>query len=155
MKNTSLFVSFWAMPKRKPSVEPPEAHWVKRHACSRGYRGHGVVPPNRQLSLILERNIIDVATSENLRRQIFLVVTFIILCDHRKCEKEHNFDVWKAPPSQFKRQNYCPFSASPSAQHNKRNDMENLPTQNFLISQRLLCCAQKTNDNWRLGLSAL
>lgn len=26
MKNTSLFASFWAMPKGRPSVEPPEAH---------------------------------------------------------------------------------------------------------------------------------
>lgn len=26
MKNTSLFVSFWAMPKRKPSVEPSETN---------------------------------------------------------------------------------------------------------------------------------
>ena len=25
MKNTSLFASFWAMPKGRPSVEPPEA----------------------------------------------------------------------------------------------------------------------------------
>nr|DAG79495.1 MAG TPA: hypothetical protein [Microviridae sp.] len=24
MKNTSLFASFWAMPKGRPSVEPPE-----------------------------------------------------------------------------------------------------------------------------------
>nr|DAI82516.1 MAG TPA: hypothetical protein [Microviridae sp.] len=24
MKNTSLFVSFWAMPKRKPSADPAE-----------------------------------------------------------------------------------------------------------------------------------
>lgn len=24
MKNTSLFVSFWAMPERKPSADPPE-----------------------------------------------------------------------------------------------------------------------------------
>lgn len=50
MKNTSLFVSFWAMPKRKPSVESAKRNWVKRHACFRGYRGHGVMPPNRQFS---------------------------------------------------------------------------------------------------------
>lgn len=99
-----------------------------------------------------------VEKSGKLTRLCFLLASPALLAwvfDQRKCEKEHNFDVWKAPPSQFKRQNYCPFSASPSAQHNKRHDMENLPTQNFLMSQRLLCCAQRTNNNWRLGLSAL
>lgn len=54
MKNTSLFCfSFGQCQKRKPSADPTECRWVKRHACSRGSRGHGVVPPNRQLSLVV------------------------------------------------------------------------------------------------------
>lgn len=47
MKNTSLLLLL-GNAKRRPSVEPPAAHWVKRHACSGGYRGRRVAPPNRQ-----------------------------------------------------------------------------------------------------------
>lgn len=56
MKNTSLLLLL-GNAKRRPSVEPPEAHWVKRHACSGGYRGRRVAPPNRQLSLVTQKRV--------------------------------------------------------------------------------------------------
>lgn len=39
MKNTSLFASFWAMPKRRPSVEPAE----RKRARFRALGGTGVI----------------------------------------------------------------------------------------------------------------
>nr|DAM13884.1 MAG TPA: hypothetical protein [Microviridae sp.] len=56
MKNTSLLLLL-GNAKRRPSVEPPEAHWVKRHACSGGYRGRRVAPPNRLLSLVTQKRV--------------------------------------------------------------------------------------------------
>lgn len=71
------------MPKEKAVGRPHGVHRVKRHACSRGYRGHGVVPPNRLLLSVVERNIIDVTKSENSSKKIFLFVMSIMLCAQR------------------------------------------------------------------------
>jgi len=48
MKNTSLFASFWAMPKGRPPVGTTRS--VPRARRNWGYRGKA---PNRQLSLVI------------------------------------------------------------------------------------------------------
>ena len=64
MKNTSLFVSFWAMPERKPSADPAE----RKRARFRALGGSQVIGLKALIAIyrqFSERNIIDVATSEN------------------------------------------------------------------------------------------
>lgn len=68
MKNTSLLFLL-GNAKRKPSVESPKAHWVKRHACFRGYRGHKVMPPNRLFS-----------SCESLRTKSVRIIAHEVCC---------------------------------------------------------------------------
>ena len=81
------------------------------------------------VSLLLFENKREEKARKFTRFCFFLLASPALLAwvfDQRKCEKEHNLDVWKAPTSQFKRLNYCPFSASLSVQHNRHHEMENL-----------------------------
>ena len=92
MKNTSLFVSFWAMPERKPSADPTECKRARFRALggSQVIGLKALIASCRQFS---ECNIIDVATSENCSLENFPCRDVYYVVRSAKQKKDNNLVV--------------------------------------------------------------
>ena len=74
MKNTSLFVSFWAMPERKPSADPPEGKPLSAsdlRGVIGGAEWRPLIASYRKLSPVVEHDKMGGTESENSSTENF------------------------------------------------------------------------------------